>query len=483
MKQEPETNIDYQQILHFIPEMNFSNVDSKQECLLSIRIILARAEAAERELSYISSCGSEQARKDLGSYYTPIDVARFFWNEFFCLSSVKGKDSAEALIRQKDFVEPAVGAGALFFALLEKFIELGVSPKFLSKIRVDLIDVNEQALLFVRESLRELEDLWIVKFDKVSLTCEDFRSKKFGAPKRPRIFFGNPPFVTNKIGQSPWKNLYADFVEIALGECGNDGAINFIVPLSLTFSRDYATLRRTLVKRGGLIAFSNFDNIPDTLFKSGKPLHDNTNKANSQRCSIVSVLPSTKPAVLSTQLHRWQGRERQVLLTTRPKYHDITDLSGRMQVIRPKSSNFLNYYRNAMNCPILGAMEKQGGKHVLNVAAVARNFIGIRETASQTSQSLEFENDRDFMRAFIIITSDVFMDYWLSVGDGFHLTRSNLDGFPIGDHLRNRVDVLVPQARRVWTVREHFAKEKLNSGNVTRSFDFSGIFPSLYEAA
>jgi methylase of polypeptide subunit release factors len=461
--------------------MTFSNVDSKQECLSSIRVILARAEAAERELSYISSCGSEQARKDLGSYYTPIDVARFFWNEFFCLSSIDTKSAAETLIIEKDFVEPSVGAGALFFALLEKFTELGVSPNFLSKIHVDLIDINEHALSFVKKSLRDLEAAWSVKFEKVKLVHDDFRSKRFTPSGRPKVFFGNPPFVTNQVGQSQWKNLYADFIELALDGIGVNGAIHFIVPLSLAFSRDYASLRKTIVKRGGLIALSSFDNIPDTLFKSGKPLHENSNKANSQRCSIVSILPSTKPAVVSTQLHRWSGRERNVLLTKRPKYHDITDLNRGNQIIRPKSSDFLNYYRKAVNCPVLGDMEKSDGKHVLNVATVARNFIGIREAESHTAQSLEFENDNNFMRAFIIVTSDVFMDYWLSIGDGFHLTRSNLGSFPINDHLRSRIDELVPQARRVWTVREHFAKEKLNSGSVTKSFDFSGVFPSLYE--
>ena len=105
-------------------------------------------------------------------------------------------------------------------------------------------------------------------------------------------------------------------------------------------------------------------------------------------------------------------------------------------------------------------MEKSGGKHKLNVAAVARNFIGIRESESHTAQSLEFENDKNFMRAFILITSDVFMDYWLSIGDGFHLTRSNLGGFPISEHLLCRIDELVPQARRVWTVREIISQKK-----------------------
>ena len=398
------------------------------------------------------------------------------------MSSIDTKSAAENLISEKDFIEPAVGAGALFFALIEKIIELGVSPKFLSKIRVDLIDINEHALSFVKESLRDLEAAWNVKFEKVKLVHADFRSSKFAPARRPRVLFGNPPFVTNKNGQSQWKNLYADFIELALVGIGVNGSIHFIVPLSLAFSRDYAALRHTIVKRGGLIALSSFDNIPDTLFKSGKPLHENSNKANSQRCSIVSILPSTKPTVVSTQLHRWSGRERKLLLATRPKYHDVTELDRGNQFIRPKSSDFLNYYRNATNCPVLGDMEKSGGKHVLNVAAVARNFIGIRETESLTSQSLEFENDKNFMRAFIIITSDVFMDYWLSIGDGFHLTRSNLDGFPINEHLCSRIDELVPQARRVWTVREHFAKEKLNSGYVTKSYDFSGVFPSLYQS-
>ena len=227
--------------------MNFLNADLKHECLSSIRVILARAEAAERELSYISSCGSEQARKDLGSYYTPIDVARFFWNEFFGLSSIDTKSAAETLIVENDFVEPSAGAGALFFALLEKFTEMGVSPKLLSIIRVDLIDINEHALSFVKKSLRELEASWNVKFERAKLVHEDFRSKKFAPSKRPKVFFGNPPFVANQVGQSRWKNLYADFIDLALDGIGGKGAIHFIVPLSLAFSRDYAALRQTLV--------------------------------------------------------------------------------------------------------------------------------------------------------------------------------------------------------------------------------------------
>ncbi len=380
-------------------------------------------------------------------------------------------------------MEPSVGAGALFFALLEKFIRIGVSPSVLSEIRVDLVDINKHALSFVKQSLLELEVSWNVKFERVRFVCGDFLRGNLEILNRPVVFFGNPPFVTNKVGHSKWKNSFADFLELALETCGTDGAVHFIVPISIAFSRDYKKLRQMLVDRGGLVALSNFDNIPDTLFKSGKPLHKNTNKSNSQRCSLISVLPAKKPSVMSTQLHRWSKKGRKNLLETRPRYYDVSDFLTEGQFIRPKSSAFLNYYRNAVGQSVLGGMESPRGKHELNVASVARNFIGIRDVGDQASQSLSFESEHDFLRAFIIITSDVFMDYWLSIGDGFHLTRSNLVGFPVDDRLQNRIDKLIPQARRVWTVREHFAKEKLNSGAFTRSFDFSNVFPSLYEAA
>lgn len=460
--------------------MSFLKEDSQQDYLSSIQLILDRAESAERELSYLSSCGSEQVRKDMGSYYTPIDVARFFWNEFFSLSSICDTEAGENLIDKNDFVEPAVGAGALFFALIEKLIKMGVDPKFLAKIRVELIDVNKRALSFVEESLRELEDAWKVKFNNVKFALEDFREKKFKPPIRPKVFFGNPPFVANQRAESNWKNLYADFVEISLKSCGLSGAIHFIVPLSLAFSRDYHELRNFICSRGSKLAISNFDNIPDTLFKSGKPRHNNTNKANSQRCSILSILPSAKPMILSTQLHRWPRRARHSLLTTRPEYFDITEFKNWRQFIRPRSSQFLKYYRTADRGDVLGDLQNPGGRNVLYVAAVARNFIGIRPVEGPGTQSLKFRSSDDFMRTLVILTSDLFMDYWLSVGDGFHVTRSNLVEFPISVSLRQKVEELLPKARELWSKKEQFAKQKLNTGNLTKSFDFSGSFPTLY---
>lgn len=49
--------------------------------VMNIEAVQRHSEEAEEKLSYISECKSEHERKKLGSYYTPTDVADFFWRE------------------------------------------------------------------------------------------------------------------------------------------------------------------------------------------------------------------------------------------------------------------------------------------------------------------------------------------------------------------------------------------------------------------
>ena len=76
----------------------------------------------------MSSWGVEKDRKRTGSYYTPVDVATYFWNEFFFLNDLDSPNDTLQFFRARKFVEPSVGAGTLFFALLEKFARMGIPP-------------------------------------------------------------------------------------------------------------------------------------------------------------------------------------------------------------------------------------------------------------------------------------------------------------------------------------------------------------------
>lgn len=440
------------------------------------------AEEAERDLSYTSECESEEARKLLGSYYTPSDVARYFWKEFFSVNELAIQDDIPRYLSRHKFVEPSAGAGALFFALLEKLALFGIPPQTLASIDIDLVDINEDALNFIRGQISCLEERWGVTFENISLIHDDFRDWVPRKSPKPVVLFGNPPFVSNERGTSRWKNLFADFLEDSLRMAGPSGAIQFILPLSISFSRDYTVLRQMLRDRNCRIALSSFDNIPDTLFKSGKPKHDNTNKANSQRCTILTVAPADKLKILSTKLHRWAKAQRENLLSVSPTYFDVTGYAFDNQIPRPQNERILHYLELASDAPCLNDLVADDGTHCLFIAGVARNYIGVRDHTGNGTHELRFKTRRDFSKALHLISSDLFFDYWLSVGDGFHLTRSNIRNFPLHDALSKSLESRLTEARKIWAQRETYKKSKLNSGRELHSYDFSRAFSSLYLA-
>lgn len=446
-----------------------------------LRQVLQDAEDAERELSYATSCGSEHARKLSGSYYTPIDVSRYFWNEFFRLRGIEDPIAARRFLNSHTFIEPSVGAGALFFALLEKLLSVGLSPSDLSSIRANLVDLNAQALRFIELKVDELQHGASLTFPNIKYVHSDFLSCDFSQASTNLMVFGNPPFVTNEKGASVWKNSFADFVERSLAIAGTKGSVHLIVPLSIAFSRDYVRLRQSLTVERRTVALSHFDNIPDTLFKSGKPKHSNTNKANSQRCTIVSSVPSLDTLVLSTKLNRWSKKVRGEVLGTPAEYLDVTNHRFDQQIPRPQNAQIYQYLqRTTGRSHTLSDHLDPQGSHELHIAGVARNFVGLRDEPSSSANTLRFATKEDFHRVFWIVTSDVFLDYWLTIGDGFHITRSNILSFPISKSVLRGVDDNLSSASSLWRNRKRYSKAKLNSGVQTRSYDFSSARGSLY---
>ena len=371
-------------------------------------------------------------------------------------------------------MEPAAGAGSLIFAMFHQFALVGVQPEALADIDLSIVDVNSKVLDFIQEQLNSLSTCWNIRFRNIKLICEDFRKIEFDYSDRPLVIFGNPPFVANQKGQSEWKNLFADFVDLSLAHTGKNGTLHFILPLSISFSRDFRNLRKVMVSQMRDIVLSHYDNIPDTLFKSGKPRHINTNKANSQRCSIVAVYPSkSTPRILSTKLHRWSKRSRRVFFSQSPLYYDVTEYRFDNQFLRPDNQYILDYLGQNNTYLRFGDLIDYKGVRELHVASVARNFIGIRETASHGNHHLKFGNEKDFYLALILLTSDVFYSYWRTVGDGFHVTKANINDFPISRKFFNALSRNIPSAQKIWKNRMSVRKSKQNAGRPTYSYDFS----------
>ena len=454
--------------------MRICNGDWKSEWVSDLEEVLSRSEKVELNLSYSSTCQSEDARKKVGAYYTPADAAAFFWNEFMIFNGVTNEKSVQALWQDHHFIEPASGAGILVYALLKKVAELGLPLDCLPSVEITLIDINPKALDFARDEIQKIAEKWKISFSGIRYRCTDFLDCTLPeSPKKP-LFFGNPPYVANPKG-SQWKNTFADFLERALAESGEHGLVHFILPLSIAFSRDYEELRSMIRNSGRSIAISSFDNIPDCLFSSGKPKHKNTNKANSQRCSIVTVFPEDSPRILSTRMHRWRKKDRRRLLKSSPRYYDITRYNFDGQFLRPEDAAILNLLKDAHLYPPLKTMLVKDGIHSLYISGVARNFMGFREHHSSGVLRLCFRTKTDLYKTILIISSDLFLDYWRTVGDGFHLTRTNLENFPLHPLLVQEVKANISKGKSIWEERANYAKSKRHPAGMTTSYDFTDV--------
>lgn len=431
------------------------------------------AERAELKLSCQGgrSEASSQQRKVSGSYYTPSDVADHFWSLFFRHHRISDLRSLLAFVGSVDLVEPSVGSGMFVFSFLKKAAMLGATPENLAGLRFHVVDINLAALRFFSEQMQSIESVVSVKFIGIITAQNDFLEWVKASTIPNVIFVGNPPFVANP-RNARWRNLYADFVEAMLVYVGVKG-ISLILPLSICFSRDYTEMRTLIRSMEMGISASSYDNIPDCLFKAGKPDSTNTNRANSQRCTILNIGGPDKTVREASPLLKWSVADRLILLSTTPTFQVFTDIDPSGQIPRPATCKIADYMRGAIGAPPLRTFLSRVGQPTFSVGNVARNYIGIRDSGAI---SIRGASEEDSWLAFQLLSSEIFYDYWRTYGDGFHVTIDLIERFPVTAALAEQCRQNQVVAQRIWADRAVYAKEKLNSGLVVRSYDFRAAF-------
>lgn len=438
-----------------------------------VRVLALEAERDEEELAYGSTDG-EGERQKTGSYYTPRDVANFFWRQYFFASGQKTE--INDLLTGSDFLEPAVGAGALFWGFLEYIADNpNLDLSALERARFFLFDINKSALDYVYRGLERIRDASGVNLKGVRLHHGDFIDTNLLADGTGHlVIFGNPPFSRNPVG-ALHKNAFADFLSKSLDMIQDRGSINFIVPLSLCFSRDYSQLRKKIRERKRDAFFSNFDNIPDTLFKSGKPKNKNTNKANSQRCSIITITSIGTGRIFSTDLIRWPKGQRSLVLSRVANFFDCSNYSLDDQFPRPSSPQAIDAFASWSTSIRLADMVTPDGSFPLHIGSVARNFIAFRDLGDSASVAINFGSEEQRAQALALISSREFYEYWRTVGDGFHVTLGNILSFPLSQELLQKASKQAAMYREIWNNRATYSKIKMNAGKAVRSYDFSKI--------
>ncbi len=255
------------------------------------------------------------------------------------------------------------------------------------------------------------------------------------------VVIGNPPYVKYKSvgytvnGLKPFKfpDIYGHVVIQAYRVKRPTGRCGMIVPLSLTFSYEFADLRKELGK-SGTHWLSSYDNIPAALFAGV-----------SQRCTIL-LSSSPGRGLFSTRLLRWRAPYRDSLMRN-VAYSAVPDMLHLGNFGVPRVANDHGKRLLGLHIGLAGGDSKklkydESPPAQLGFSSTARNFLstytekpptvagnGKVVGAGSPGYSLNMPSQELATAALAATSGSVCFWYWLTRGDGFHVTKGLLSDF------------------------------------------------------
>ena len=302
------------------------------------------------------------------------------------------------------------------------------------------------------------------------------------------VIIGNPPYVSTRklpyafAGKEALPDLYGHILSQSMALTIRNGRCGMIVPLSVTFSRAFASLRSILCNWGASW-FSSYDNIPAALFAGV-----------SQRCTIW-VGHHSEIGTFVAPMYRWRSAHRPHLMGCLA-YASIEDFdvgsfglpkladSSQKTVLSNVSSPMLTKRRSV----VWGGDRSQAQ---IGFSQAARNFVSVfredppcidatslNKVAPSKIGSLGLSNDEDTYAALAALSGELCFWYWLVRGDGFDVTSwlirdyvAMLDFLP-SDHY----SFLVELGRILDTERNRWLVFKKNAGRYVGNFNYRGAY-------
>ena len=254
------------------------------------------------------------------------------------------------------------------------------------------------------------------------------------------VVVGNPPYVNRRsvdyvvrsTANLKFPDIYGYVAVQSQRILSRHGRCGLIVPLSATFSFEFSDLREPMAS-AGTHWFSSYDNIPAALF-SGV----------SQRCTIWLTSVAQKTELFATRLYRWRAAFRDFLLDNL-SYNEVHDVIPNESFGIPRLTNrfgakLLSMHIQSSTSPLTPDRRLGRGSFKLGFSPTARNFISTYiepppvlhpddRSVLRPSQSgwVSLHSKEEAFAALAITGGDTCFWYWLSRGDGFHVTNWLLD--------------------------------------------------------
>jgi len=365
----------------------------------------------------------------------------------------------------------------------------------------------------LRHRLKELEDELNIHLAR-QYGIHDFKSKEFTTWRESHkpfhwfvdyygimrnggfdVIIGNPPYVDYSKVQHDYSvqdystiycgNLYAFVTERSLKLVGSGGKIGLIVMLNLTFAEGFSSLRGYLHDHVSRIWLSSYDNIPDGLFAgSAKTESANTNKVVSQRVCIVicSVGNAEIPLLFSTNFMRWNRDFRPYVFFTKSFGHYSMPQTSSWLAFGSEIATQI-FERIGSQKTTIETLLSKYGTEFLQLGATPRYFISaVPEQLNRSGLvELRFKGRSERQIAEVILNSSLFYWYWRISGDGFHLTRTIINNFPLPQSLSSDTLLTTNLTARLVSVREGCRTSKLNKGRLAYNVNYNLAPPVVLE--
>lgn len=279
------------------------------------------------------------------------------------------------------------------------------------------------------------------------------------------VVIGNPPYIKKKgITEYSYKgfktdalpDIYAPCTERAAQITGPDGRMALIIPISASFSDDFAKLREVLETRFGRLWVSNFSRNPAALFSAGLGVRSTI---------IVGHRGDGEKELYVTKTHRWYDAYRPALFETLQYVALPAEVRKKFGWVRLPSSPYGRIVEIAGRTPgSLASLERpRSGVASVGFKQTALYWLAVflddppayerdGRVAVQTKIGrISTESPRAAKLLLAVAASKFAFVWWYTTGDDFDVTSGGIKSTPIDPNAFSNAaqDKLVDLASRL----------------------------------
>jgi len=259
------------------------------------------------------------------------------------------------------------------------------------------------------------------------------------------VVIGNPPYVaTRKITgysvrdykTSACTDIYAWCLERVIDIASKKARTGMIVPLSLSFSGDFADLRQILYRCYQGNWFSHFARIPAALFAADVRVR---NTIHIGRVGGEAHRP------LTSRLHRWFEVARPHLFASL-SYASFTPANWKGRIPKLNTQGLIDAFEKQLgpSAPTLeSSLSRRATPYALNFKKTAYNWLSFtheeapcfaangRRIPQTKYGAIYFQSDEVREIAFLLLNGKIEFTFWVAIGDDFDVTKWMFADLPI----------------------------------------------------